>query len=73
MGATPCEGTMKYKSMIGYGILETVGDQHEKKEGFDLIMDKYGYAGKKEYDEKLFNMTDILRLRVKEISGKRKV
>ncbi len=72
IGATPCEGTMKYKSIIGYGLLEIVGDPKEKKEGFDLIMDKYGYAGKREYDEKLFNMTEILRLKVTEISGKRR-
>jgi hypothetical protein len=35
-------------------------------------MDKYGFAGKKEYDEQLFNMTEILKLKVTEISGKRR-
>ena len=72
-GETACECTMKYKSIIGYGLLEIVGNPKEKKAGFDLIMDKYGYAGKKEYDERLFNMTEILRLKVTEISGKRRV
>jgi len=72
IGATPCECTMKYKSIIGYGLLEIVGDPKEKREGLNLIMDKYGYSGKKEYDEKLFNMTEILRLKVTEISGKRR-
>ena len=71
-GETACEWTMKYKSIIGYGLLEIVGDSNEKKEGFGLIMDKYGFAGKKEYDEKLFNMTEILRLKVTEISGKKR-
>jgi hypothetical protein len=72
LGETPCKGTMKYKSIIGYGLLEIVGDPDERKEGLDLIMDKYGYAGKKEYNEKLFNMTEILKLKVSEISGKRR-
>jgi hypothetical protein len=71
-GETACECTMQYRSIIGYGVLEIVGDINEKKAGFDLIMDKYGYAGKREYNEKLFNMTEILRLKVTEISGKRK-
>jgi nitroimidazol reductase NimA-like FMN-containing flavoprotein (pyridoxamine 5'-phosphate oxidase superfamily) len=73
LGETPCEGTMKYKSIIGYGLLEIVQDPKEKRKGLDLIMDKYGYAGKKEYDEKLFNMTEVFKLKVTEISGKRKV
>lgn len=30
-GATPCEGTMKYKNIVGYGLLELVGDPKEKK------------------------------------------
>jgi nitroimidazol reductase NimA-like FMN-containing flavoprotein (pyridoxamine 5'-phosphate oxidase superfamily) len=72
LGETPCKGTMKYKSLIGYGTLEIVTDPDERKKGLDLIMDKYGFAGKKEYDEKLFNMTEILRLKVTEISGKRR-
>lgn len=72
MGKTPCEGTMKYRSIVGYGLLEIVGDPNEKKEAFDLIMDNYEHAGKREYNEKLFNMTEILKLKVTEISGKRK-
>ena len=71
-GETACECTMKYRSIIGHGSLEIVADPNEKKEGFDLIMDKYGYAGKREYNEKLFNMTEILKLKVTEISGKRR-
>jgi nitroimidazol reductase NimA-like FMN-containing flavoprotein (pyridoxamine 5'-phosphate oxidase superfamily) len=73
LGATPCKGTMKYKSLIGYGTLEIIEDPEEKREGLDLIMDKYGYVGKKEYDAKLLNITEILKLKVTEISGKKKV
>jgi nitroimidazol reductase NimA-like FMN-containing flavoprotein (pyridoxamine 5'-phosphate oxidase superfamily) len=69
-GNAACEWSMKYKSIIGYGLLEVVEDVHEKKEGFGFIMDKYGYPGNKEYNEKLFNFTEILKLNVIELSGK---
>jgi nitroimidazol reductase NimA-like FMN-containing flavoprotein (pyridoxamine 5'-phosphate oxidase superfamily) len=72
-GETACECTMKYRSIVGYGVLEIVGDLKEKKVGFDLITDKYGYAGKREYTEKLFNSTEILKLKVTELSGKKRV
>jgi nitroimidazol reductase NimA-like FMN-containing flavoprotein (pyridoxamine 5'-phosphate oxidase superfamily) len=72
LGETPCKGTMKYKSLIGYGSLEIVGDPDERKAALDLLMDKYGYTGMKEYDEKLFKIMEILKLKVTEISGKRR-
>jgi nitroimidazol reductase NimA-like FMN-containing flavoprotein (pyridoxamine 5'-phosphate oxidase superfamily) len=72
LGETPCKGTMKYKSLIGYGSLEIVGDPDERKAALDLLMDKYGYTGMKEYDAKLFKIMEILKLKVTEISGKRR-
>jgi nitroimidazol reductase NimA-like FMN-containing flavoprotein (pyridoxamine 5'-phosphate oxidase superfamily) len=72
-GDTPCDWSMKYKSIVGYGLLEIVDDLNEKKVGFDLIMDKYGFNRKKKYNEKLLNHTEILKLNVTELSGKQRV
>lgn len=68
----PCDWGMKYRSVVGVGIIGIVEDTHEKKKGLDLIMEHYGYEGKKEYDEIAFNKTEILRLDVKGMVGKKK-
>ena len=35
-------------------------------------MDHYGFSGKKEYNEKVLNLTEVLRLTVTEFTGKKK-
>jgi hypothetical protein len=67
-----CDWGMKYRSIIGMGRLKIVEDIEEKRKGLDLIMDHYGYKGKKEYNEKIFNVTEILKLDVMEMAGKKK-
>jgi nitroimidazol reductase NimA-like FMN-containing flavoprotein (pyridoxamine 5'-phosphate oxidase superfamily) len=63
---------MKYRSIVGLGSLEKIEEETEKRKGLDCIMDHYGFDGKKEYDEKVLNTTEILRLTVTEFTGKKK-
>ena len=63
---------MKYRSIVGTGLLKIVDNIEEKRKGLDLIMDHYGYKGKKEYNEKIFSVMEILKLDVTEMAGKKK-
>jgi nitroimidazol reductase NimA-like FMN-containing flavoprotein (pyridoxamine 5'-phosphate oxidase superfamily) len=67
-----CDWGMKYRSIVGLGLLESVAEETEKKKGLDCIMDHYGFDGKKEYDGKVLHATERLRLTVTEFSGKKK-
>jgi nitroimidazol reductase NimA-like FMN-containing flavoprotein (pyridoxamine 5'-phosphate oxidase superfamily) len=70
--AIACDWGMKYRSIVGLGSIETIEEETEKKKGLDCIMDHYRFNGKKEYDEKVLNITEILRLTVTEFTGKKK-
>jgi nitroimidazol reductase NimA-like FMN-containing flavoprotein (pyridoxamine 5'-phosphate oxidase superfamily) len=70
--ANACDWSMKYKSIVGLGLLESVTEENEKKKGLDSIMDHYGFNGKKEYDQKVLNSTEILKLTATEFTGKKK-
>jgi nitroimidazol reductase NimA-like FMN-containing flavoprotein (pyridoxamine 5'-phosphate oxidase superfamily) len=37
-GEIPCESSMDYASVIGYGLLEKVEDDEEKRRGLALIL-----------------------------------
>ena len=67
-----CDWGMKYRSIVGLGLLESITNEEEKKKGLNCIMDHYGFAGKKEYDEKVLSITEVLKLTVTEFTGKKK-
>jgi uncharacterized protein len=70
--ANACDWGMKYRSIVGLGLLESITHEEEKKKGLDCIMDHYRFNGKKEYNEKALSLTEILRLTVTEFTGKKK-
>jgi nitroimidazol reductase NimA-like FMN-containing flavoprotein (pyridoxamine 5'-phosphate oxidase superfamily) len=69
-GEKGCDWGMKYKSVVGYGILSVVGNDEDRKKGLNLIMDQYGGSGKYNYDPKVFSRTIILYLEITEITAK---
>jgi hypothetical protein len=71
-GANICKWSMNFRSIVGLGILKRVEDEEEKKKGLGLIMNHYGYEGEQLYDEKVFAATEVLRLEVTELVGKKK-
>jgi nitroimidazol reductase NimA-like FMN-containing flavoprotein (pyridoxamine 5'-phosphate oxidase superfamily) len=70
-GERACDWGMKYRSLVGYGRLSVVISPAEKRVGLDLLMNHYGHAGGG-YDEKVFAMTEVLKLEVTEVTGKKK-
>jgi len=72
-GENGCDWGMKFSSIIGYGKITRVEDRESKIRGLDCIMSHYSDREKFSYDEKVFENTVILRLDVKEMTGKRKL
>jgi uncharacterized protein len=66
----PCEWTAKYRSLIGYGTIEFITGNEEKKKGLDVIMTHYGRKGAITYSDSHIENIVILKLNIEEISGK---
>jgi uncharacterized protein len=66
----PCKWTEKYRSVIGYGRVEIITDTEYKKEGLDIIMQKYGFQGVAKYDEKSLSRMVLLKLDIEDVVGK---
>jgi len=70
--AIPCRWGMNFRSIVGYGRLEIVKDREERHRGVGLVLDHYGFPGKSEPDERMMSVTEVLRLEVDELVGKKK-
>lgn len=72
-GPTGCDWSMKYRSVVIDGVVETVDDPVERKKGLDLLMFHYSGRSGFMYDPAEMTATVILRLKAQSISGKKKV
>ncbi len=71
-GEKPCQWSMKYKSIVGTGRITEVRGEKEKKAALDRIMDHYGFGNtEKNYNEAALQKARILKLLVREMTGKR--
>lgn len=70
-GNKSCEGRVKYSSVVGYGYIFIVQDEDEKRKGLDLLIDHYREEEEHIYDVKVFERTSVLRLDIKEMTGKK--
>jgi nitroimidazol reductase NimA-like FMN-containing flavoprotein (pyridoxamine 5'-phosphate oxidase superfamily) len=64
-----CNWTAKYRSVIGYGIIEMTNDIDQIKNGLNIIMSHYGRS-ENTYDEKYLQRIVLLKLKIESISGK---
>jgi len=69
-GKIPCEFTMSYESVMGSGIASIIYDTEEKIKGMNQVMKQYTNENDFEYNEKMLNRITIVKIDVKEISGK---
>ena len=70
-GIRSCDWGMKFSSIIGYGNIFIVTDKEEKIAGLNRIMTHYGGESEYSYDENILEKTIILRLDIKEMTGKK--
>ncbi len=67
---TSCGWTMRYRSVVGFGVASFVEDLVEKKTALDIIMSQYS-EGTHEYLEERLRKTAVIKVEIQEISGKK--
>jgi nitroimidazol reductase NimA-like FMN-containing flavoprotein (pyridoxamine 5'-phosphate oxidase superfamily) len=66
----PCDWTMKYRSVIGYGKASLLGGFEEKNRALDTISAHYsGHPG--EYNEKLVDRLAVIKVEIESMTGKK--
>lgn len=66
----PCKWATTYRSIIGYGIVETITDFSQKQKGLEIIMAHNGSPETIEFDKKQVDSVIILKLSIDKITGK---
>jgi nitroimidazol reductase NimA-like FMN-containing flavoprotein (pyridoxamine 5'-phosphate oxidase superfamily) len=67
---TSCGWTMRYRSVIGYGIASFVEDPDEKRAALGVIMCQYA-EGTHNYPDETLRKTAVIKVEIREISGKK--
>ncbi|MDR0596083.1 MAG: pyridoxamine 5'-phosphate oxidase family protein [Clostridiales Family XIII bacterium] len=70
VGKSSCDFSMKYKSVIGTGVIRRAADEEEKLHGLKAIMAHYGGDGLP-FSEAVLARTCVLRLDASEFACKR--
>ena len=66
---TPCDWTMRYRSVIGHGTASLLTDRDEKQRGLDAIMVHHsGQTGG--YPDGLMDRLAIIRVTIQDMTGK---
>lgn len=71
-GENGCDWGMKYRSVVGDGLVSLVSDATERTRALDLMMEHYSGRTGFRYDEKVLSVTVILKMELTAISGKQK-
>jgi len=67
----PCNWTMKYRSVIGFGKAFLLGDAQEKRRGLDIIVGHYsGGAHQYSYPEEMIGNIAVFKVEVDSLTGK---
>ncbi len=70
-GDAACDYTMTYESVCGTGDVTVVTDDGEKARGLGLIMQQYAPDRSFTFDDAALRSVAVLKLAVREITGKR--
>jgi hypothetical protein len=70
-GPEACGWSARYESVIGFGRAVFLSEPEEKRRGLDRIMDHYGAAGPFSYPEEVLAKTEVIRIDIERITGKR--
>ena len=69
-GNKPCNWSMRYKSVIGFGTIDIIRDESEKIRGLNILMRHYAEKEVFQYNKALLRKTLILKLIVSHLSAK---
>ncbi|SNR98356.1 hypothetical protein SAMN05446037_1002224 [Anaerovirgula multivorans] len=66
----PCNWSMKYRSVTGFGKATFLGNDQEKVKALDIIMEKYAGKEKFQYPEAMVERVAIIKVEIQEIAAK---
>ncbi|MDD2573745.1 MAG: pyridoxamine 5'-phosphate oxidase family protein [Bacillota bacterium] len=66
----PCDWSMKYYSVIGFGRAVLVEGIEEKKKGLDVIVEKYSGKPYTHYTEEMLDRLVVIKVEIENITGK---
>ena len=69
-GQAACDYTSRYESVVGEGVVKMLEDRNDKAAGLDVIMKKYGYDKKGDYPQQMLDSVAVLKIDIKNITGK---
>ena len=69
-GPKACHYSTQFMSVVGWGLLERLTDPAAKKTALCHLMRHYSGRDDWDFDEKVLNHTTVLRLTVREFTGK---
>lgn len=72
VGEKACNYGMKYRSVVGYGLMRLVEKSDERQLGLDLLMKQYTGKDAWDYDNEMLLKTAVMCIEVTKITGKRK-
>ena len=68
--AKPCDWSVRYQSVIGFGKASIVEEPEAKRAALTAIMDQYT-QGPYEFPEKILTITAVIRVDIESMTGKR--
>jgi uncharacterized protein len=66
----PCEWSTRYRSVIGYGVVEFITDDDAKSAALDIIMAQHGKQGPHRYDRNQVRSILALKLTIEHMTAK---
>lgn len=67
---SPCNWSMEYCSIIGFGEAIFVEEPEEKKKGLDIIVKKYLGKPYNDYPEEMLRKLVVIKVKIKNLTGK---
>lgn len=72
-GSTACGWGAHYESVIGFGRAVLVENPYEKRVALDRIMEHYDARAPFSYADDIFAKTEVIRIDIESVTGKRRV
>lgn len=66
----PCDSSMKFRSVIGYGRASLLDEIEEKRRALDIIVEHYS-GQVNEYKEKMVDHLSVIKVQVESMTGKK--
>lgn len=67
----PCQWSMSYSSVIGYGTANIISDTKQKQEALQILIDHYSPGSSYVFPEKKLNEVTIIKIKITQMTGKK--